>query len=99
MPLDAGSMQARGLALGCGVVHFLPADACGVDATARIIAYLASQSARQCGPCVFGLSAIAGATRRLAARSPEANDLDRIVRWSVHLAGREAGLHRVGALS
>ncbi len=98
MPLDAGSMQARGLALGCGVVHFLPADACGVDATARIIAYLASQSARQCGPCVFGLSAIAGATRRLAARSPEANDLERIVRWSGQLAGRGACRHPDGAV-
>ncbi|TMD92196.1 MAG: proton-conducting membrane transporter, partial [Chloroflexi bacterium] len=81
LPLEPRSMRARGLAHGCGVVHFLSADSCGVEATSRIMAYLASQSARQCGPCVFGLSAIADATQRLAARSAHANDLDRIVRW------------------
>jgi NADH:ubiquinone oxidoreductase subunit F (NADH-binding) len=98
MPLDPESMRARGLALGCGVVHFLPADACGVDVTARIMAYLASQSARQCGPCVFGLSAIAEATRRLATRSPKADDLEHVVRWSGQLAGRGACRHPDGAV-
>ena len=99
LPLDAYSMRARGLALGCGVVHFLPAQTCGVEATARIMTYLASQSARQCGPCVFGLAAIAGATRRLAARSPEAEDLERIVRWSGQLRGRGACRHPDGAVA
>ena len=91
-------MRARGLALGCGVIHFLSADSCGVEATTRIVAYLASQSARQCGPCVFGLSAIADATQRLATRSPRADDLDRIVRWSGQLAGRGACHHPDGAV-
>jgi NADH:ubiquinone oxidoreductase subunit F (NADH-binding) len=99
LPLDAPSMRARGLALGCGVVHFLPVQTCGVEATARIMTYLASQSARQCGPCVFGLAAIAGATRRLAARSPEAKDLERIVRWSGELTGRGACRHPDGAVA
>jgi NADH:ubiquinone oxidoreductase subunit F (NADH-binding) len=62
------------------------------------MAYLASQSARQCGPCVFGLSAIADATRRLAARSPEARDLEHIVRWSGQLVGRGACRHPDGAV-
>ena len=97
LPLDAPSMRARGLALGCGVVHFLPSDTCGVEATARFMTYLASQSARQCGPCVFGLSAIAGATQRLAARSPQPGDLDRIVRWSGQVTGRGACHHPDGA--
>src|SRR2546427_576609 len=97
LPLDAPSMRARGLALGCGVVHFLPAGTCGVEATARLMTYLASQSARQCGPCVFGLSAIAGATQRLAAQSPQPGDLDRIVRWSGQLTGRGACHHPDGA--
>jgi NADH:ubiquinone oxidoreductase subunit F (NADH-binding) len=91
-------MRARGLAHGCGVVHFLPAESCGVEATARILAYLASQSARQCGPCVFGLSAIATATQRLANQAPHADDLDRIVRWSAQLAGRGACHHPDGAV-
>jgi NADH:ubiquinone oxidoreductase subunit F (NADH-binding) len=98
LPMDPGSMRARELALGCGVVHFLRADSCGVEATAQITAYLASQSARQCGPCVFGLSAIAAATQRLAAMSPQKDDLDRIVRWSGQLAGRGACHHPDGAV-
>lgn len=99
LPLDAHSMRARGLALGCGVVHFLPAQACGVEATARIITYLAPQSARQCGPCVFGLAAIAEATRRLAGRSPQTQDLERVVRWSGQLTGRGACRHPDGAVA
>jgi NADH:ubiquinone oxidoreductase subunit F (NADH-binding) len=98
LPLESRSMRARGLALGCGVIHFLPADGCGVEATSRILAYLASQSARQCGPCVFGLSAIAEATQRLATRSAHADDLDRIVRWGGQLAGRGACHHPDGAV-
>jgi NADH:ubiquinone oxidoreductase subunit F (NADH-binding) len=98
LPVDPRSMRARGLAIGCGVVHFLAADSCGVEATARIVAYLASQSARQCGPCVFGLSAIAAATQRLAGRSPQAGDLDRVVRWTGQLAGRGACHHPDGAV-
>jgi NADH:ubiquinone oxidoreductase subunit F (NADH-binding) len=37
----------------------LPADTCGVRETSNILAYLAAESARQCGPCMFGLPAIA----------------------------------------
>ncbi|HKV32604.1 MAG TPA: NADH-ubiquinone oxidoreductase-F iron-sulfur binding region domain-containing protein [Candidatus Dormibacteraeota bacterium] len=98
LPLDPHSMRARGLALGCGVVHFISAQTCGVEATARIMTYLASQSARQCGPCVFGLAAIAGATQRLATTSPRADDLERVVRWSGQLAGRGACRHPDGAV-
>jgi len=97
LALDSNSLRARGLTLGCGVLYFLPADSCGVDATARIMSYLAGQSARQCGPCVFGLGAIATATRRLAERAPQAEDLARLARWSGLLAGRGACKHPDGA--
>jgi NADH:ubiquinone oxidoreductase subunit F (NADH-binding) len=96
-PMEPQSLRARGLTLGCGVVYLLADDSCGVDATARILTYLASQSARQCGPCVFGLSAIAECVRRLAARTPLAGDLDRLMRWSGQLAGRGACKHPDGA--
>jgi NADH:ubiquinone oxidoreductase subunit F (NADH-binding) len=98
LPMDRESMRVRGLALGCGVVHFLAAESCGVEATSRILTYLASQSARQCGPCVFGLSAIAAAAQRLAAMSPQKDDLDRIARWGGQLAGRGACHHPDGAV-
>jgi len=97
LPIEPQSLRARGLTFACGVVHFLAEDACGVEATARIMAYLASQSARQCGPCVFGLSAIGECLRRLAARSPQVSDLDRLTTWSGQLEGRGACKHPDGA--
>ena len=97
LPLAPASLRARGHAFGCGVVYFLAEDSCGVEATARIVAYLASQSARQCGPCLFGLRAIDAACRRLAARSAQPDDLKRITRWGGELAGRGACKHPDGA--
>ena len=96
LPIEPNSLRARGLTLGCGVLSFLPAEACGVETTAKILSYLASQSARQCGPCVFGLGAIAAASRRLAERSPEAQDLARLARWSGQIGGRGACKHPDG---
>lgn len=97
LPLAPASLRARGHAFGCGVLYFLAEDSCGVEATARIMGYLASQSARQCGPCLFGLGAIDAACRRLAARSAQPDDLKRITRWGGELAGRGACKHPDGA--
>jgi len=98
LPLDPVAMRTAGSAFGCGVVSFLAADACGVEATARIIDYMAGQSAAQCGPCVFGLRAIADATARIAGGTAVADDLARITRWSGQLAGRGACRHPDGAV-
>jgi NADH:ubiquinone oxidoreductase subunit F (NADH-binding) len=54
------------LGTGAGVIAALPAGACGLRETARVVRYLADESAGQCGPCRFGLDAIAGQVERLA---------------------------------
>jgi NADH:ubiquinone oxidoreductase subunit F (NADH-binding) len=61
-----------GASLGAGVVVVLSDEACPVAELARLTRWLASQSARQCGPCLFGLDAIASVFERLAgeARDP-----------------------------
>jgi NADH:ubiquinone oxidoreductase subunit F (NADH-binding) len=59
--------------------------------------YLAEQSARQCGPCVFGLRAIAEATQRIAAGRAQDGDLQRVQRWAQILPGRGACRHPDGA--
>ncbi|HVS42542.1 MAG TPA: NADH-ubiquinone oxidoreductase-F iron-sulfur binding region domain-containing protein [Candidatus Dormibacteraeota bacterium] len=97
LPLDPAALRDRGHTLGCGVVAVLPEHRCGVVETAGILAYLADQSARQCGPCVFGLRAIAAAVGRVASGAPETADLDRIRRWSGELSGRGACHHPDGA--
>ena len=98
MPLDPLAMRAAGRSFGCGVVSLLGADSCGVAATARIMGYLAGQSARQCGPCLFGLAAIAGATQRIADRRAEREDLARLTHWAGQVTGRGACRHPDGAV-
>lgn len=39
---------------------------CPLAVTSAIVGYLAGQSARQCGPCLFGLSALGHDLARLA---------------------------------
>jgi NADH:ubiquinone oxidoreductase subunit F (NADH-binding) len=97
LPLDPARMRAAGLAFGCGVIAFLPSHVCGVAASARIVSSMAEASAGQCGPCVFGLRAIAEATDRLARGAGEADDLPRLARWSSQLPGRGACRHPDGA--
>jgi NADH:ubiquinone oxidoreductase subunit F (NADH-binding) len=98
LPLDPPTLRAAGTAFGCGVIAFLDAAGCGVRATARILDYMAGQSAAQCGPCAFGLRAIADATGRLARGDALDDDLSRVTRWSTQLTGRGACRHPDGAV-
>jgi NADH:ubiquinone oxidoreductase subunit F (NADH-binding) len=97
MRLDAGALRATGSTLGCGVVSVLGDDRCGVLETAHIVSYLADESARQCGPCVFGLRAIAEAVQRIAAGIAHQGDMARVRRWATQLGGRGACHHPDGA--
>ena len=51
---------------GPGVVHVLDPAVCPVDALAAWFDHAAGESAGQCGPCMFGLPAIAADWRELA---------------------------------
>jgi NADH:ubiquinone oxidoreductase subunit F (NADH-binding) len=62
----AGLRAADGTA-GAGVLVALPQDVCGLAETARVVRWMAGQSAGQCGPCRFGLAAISDDLDRLAA--------------------------------
>jgi NADH:ubiquinone oxidoreductase subunit F (NADH-binding) len=97
LPLDAAPLHRLGYSLGCGVIAALPSGRCGVVETARILAYLAHESARQCGPCTFGLRAIAAASGRVSGLVATPGDLERIERWAGLLAGRGACRHPDGA--
>lgn len=97
LPLDPVKLRHSGRALGCGVIAVLPASRCGVVATAQIARYLAEESAGQCGPCVFGLRAMADALQRIAACAAEAGDLARLQRWTAEIRGRGACKHPDGA--
>jgi NADH:ubiquinone oxidoreductase subunit F (NADH-binding) len=81
---DTPGMKRHGGALGPGLVRvWKPAD-CPLEYAGRMIAYGAEESAGQCGPCMFGLPALAADWADLS-RAPSAS-------------GRERLLTRVGLL-
>ncbi len=83
---------------GAGVIVVLGPHECGLTASARILEYLAHQSARQCGPCLNGLPALAGTVARLAAGEPDRGlpaELDRLARL---VDGRGACHHPDGSV-
>jgi len=98
LPLDHDALRARGLSLGCGVIGVLPSSRCVVCEVAGIMRYLASESSAQCGPCFFGLRALADACTAIAERGANSEDLQRLRRWSAEVSGRGACHHPDGAV-
>ena len=66
VPMTHAGLRAVGGAMGAGMVIALPVTSCALAETARVVSYLAEESAGQCGPCMFGLPALADALIELA---------------------------------
>jgi NADH:ubiquinone oxidoreductase subunit F (NADH-binding) len=87
--LDDDLLRAKGAGMGSGVICFLPWAACGLVETARVAAWMARQTAGQCGPCVHGLSSIARGLTELA-RGGDPETETRVRRWAGDVEGRGA---------
>jgi NADH:ubiquinone oxidoreductase subunit F (NADH-binding) len=98
-PCAAGPLRAIGASAGVGVIVVLGPSSCGIAETARVARYLASQSAGQCGPCAFGLPAIADDLAHLARGQEGHNLLIRLQRRLVQVSGRGACRHPDGAVA
>ena len=83
VPVSDPALRAAGATLGPGVLVLLPESACGLAETARVAAYLAGQSAGQCGPCHNGLPALARTLGQLAFGRPDRRALG----WAEQLLG------------
>jgi NADH:ubiquinone oxidoreductase subunit F (NADH-binding) len=98
--VSTAGLRPAGAALGAGVLAVLPGSRCGLAETARIVGYLASQIAGQCGPCVNGMPALAEAMNWIAFGQPGrdllgwADQLTRLLagRGACHLPDGAAGL-------
>lgn len=90
-------LRSVGCSLGSGVLIALGESSCGLHESARVIGYLAAQSAGQCGPCVYGLRAIADAVGALADGVAHERERDRVLRWTAEIRGRGACHHPDGA--
>lgn len=98
VPLSQPAAKARGISIGAGVVAMLPSEHCGVNEATRILRYLADSSARQCGPCLFGLDDLATLMERVTEGSSRRGDLRRLERFSAQIVGRGGCHHPDGAV-
>jgi NADH:ubiquinone oxidoreductase subunit F (NADH-binding) len=83
---------------GAGVLVGLGPDRCGLVETARVATYLATESARQCGPCLSALPLIAEALRLLARRGRQPGARERLERWAGLVVGRGGCHHPDGSV-
>jgi len=98
LPLSHDTPPGGGPALGAGALVALPAAACGLAETSRVFSYLAYESAGQCGPCQFGLPAVADQLRLLAAGRLDPVGYRRLTSRLQVIAGRGACRHPDGAV-
>jgi NADH:ubiquinone oxidoreductase subunit F (NADH-binding) len=94
------ALAPLGASLGARTIVALPVSVCGLLETARVAAYLAGQGAGQCGPCVFGLPAVARCLEDVVAGGPAGPDaLERLPRLTAQIAGRGACRHPDGTIA
>ena len=92
VPLEEAELRRRGGTLGAGLVYALPESVCPVAEVAHVGRWLAGSSAGQCGPCMFGLEAIAGALDELCRPGSDGHTqaFEHVHRWCRQVAGRGA---------
>jgi NADH:ubiquinone oxidoreductase subunit F (NADH-binding) len=98
LALSRDQLAGHGAALGAGVIVALSQEACPVAETARVTRWLAGQSTGQCGPCLHGLDAIAGAIEVISRGAASPGVGQRIARWTALAQGRGACAHPDGAV-
>jgi len=92
------ALRRVGVSLGAGLLLPLPAGGCGLSETAAVLRYLAASSARQCGPCLFGLPAMDELVTAVATGSAKRSDVRQLERFSGQIERRGACHHPDGAI-
>jgi NADH:ubiquinone oxidoreductase subunit F (NADH-binding) len=93
--LSRAGLGPHAATLGAGVVLVLDDTTCAAGELARVASWLAGESARQCGPCRFGLPALANDLAAIVAGHRQAEVALR--RHIDVVAGRGACAHPDGA--
>jgi len=98
LTLSNADLRPLGAAVGAGILAALPADRCGVVESARVVRYLALESAGQCGPCLNGLPLIADTLAKLANHRSAPSARGDLARWSRLVERRGACHHPDGTV-
>jgi NADH:ubiquinone oxidoreductase subunit F (NADH-binding) len=99
LSLVNSELKPRGAAVGAGVLVAFPKDRCGLHEAARVVDYLAGESAQQCGPCMFGLPALADTMHHLASpQGAHRGTVDEIARLGTLVERRGACHHPDGSM-
>jgi NADH:ubiquinone oxidoreductase subunit F (NADH-binding) len=98
-PYASLPLRTIGASAGVGVLVALDASACGLTESARIVHYMAEQSSGQCGPCVFGLPALADDLTLLARGKADRHLMARLLRRLDEVDGRGACRHPDGVVA
>jgi NADH:ubiquinone oxidoreductase subunit F (NADH-binding) len=98
LPWTPEGLKPAGGVPGAGVLIVLPEDACGLVETARVVRWMAGQSAGQCGPCRFGLATVTQDVAMLAGCRLKGTGLAGLERRLGIIPGRGACRHPDGAV-
>jgi NADH:ubiquinone oxidoreductase subunit F (NADH-binding) len=98
MPYASSSLRTIGISAGVGIIVVLDGSGCGIAESARIARFMAGQSAGQCGPCVYGLPAIAEDLTLLAQGRAGSGLLPRLLHRLDEVDGRGACRHPDGVV-
>ena len=96
--MEPSALNRMGAERGCGLLAVLPHGACALVETARIVRYLAGESAGQCGPCVHGLPVLAEGMEAVARGRGVTRALRRMQRTAETLPGSGACSHPDGVV-
>jgi NADH:ubiquinone oxidoreductase subunit F (NADH-binding) len=98
LAVSRAGLAGHGATPGAGIVIPLASRSCGLAASARILRYLASQSAGQCGPCINGLPRLADTFAALAGHSSQHGLVAEVERLSRLVNGRGSCKHPDGTV-
>lgn len=97
--LGRATLARSHVSLGCGVIAVLGESSCGLATTSRLVRWLAGESAGQCGPCAFGLPAIAEILEAIVDGAASRRDLRRLEQLCAAVDGRGACGHPSGVVA
>ncbi len=75
---DPDAMRDAGAVIGASVLWLVGESECPLNEIARVTAWMAGESAGQCGPCIYGLPSISDDVHHLAMRHMNDSEMKRL---------------------